>query len=212
MMSAQCTASEEVNGHSMTPLEANPGLSIQKRDPEEDTSTVCTPSTPALSRNTRPESSSHNQTQTSHLTLPRLSQTSGVTHGCYDVGVSPSLAKGLEEVIRLLWSRDDMSVVSTYTPYTTEYRHVRRCSLKYINMYMSTLSIIPDDCWSIVLAGIFLAFKSADFIPGKGRVRMNQLLDAFAVTKMSSVVDDKLINDICKIEMKMMCQCNFRFD
>jgi hypothetical protein len=209
-MSVQSLPAGESLDPTFVPFESDSARLYKHQDPEEDTSTVCTPSTPALSRITRSEPQSGSKDPRTDLMKGIRPQ--GGACGWYFSSVSPLLARGIEDVIRLLWGRDDMTDVSPCTPYTTEYLGVRRCSLKYINTYMSSLITIPDDCWAIVLAGIFLAFKSADFIPGKGRVRMNQLLEAFSLVTMSLNIDDNLINDICKIEMKMMCQSNFRFD
>lgn len=178
--------------------------------PEEDTSTVCSPSTPAPKKLNTTHSPSQNRlddrfSPISHETAPVTSSR------WYTNGLSDSVARDLEKVICLLWNRDDMIVGLSYSPYTPDYLKVRNDSLKYIKTYLSSLEALPDDPWPVILAGIFLAFKSADNIPGKGRVRMNQLLDAFD-RSTARQLEEPMIQAICRIEMKMMCQCNFRFD
>ena len=180
--------------------------------PEEDTSTVCSPSTPALNKFSQ-SFARYNRGSPVRPTRSNHSSDSAVASPSrsYPEGISSSLAQEIEQVIRLLWNRDDMTEHLSHSPYTPQYTNLRRKSLTYIKMYLSSLGSLPDDLWPILLAGIFLAFKSADYIPGKGRVRMNQLLDAYDRTT-AFTVDDLFIQAICRIELKMMCLCDFQFD
>ena len=212
MISVALRPSEQTQGN----LEPEPNPQIKRLRPlplpEEDSSTVCSPSTPGQTKfNTTITNSQAGLFENNEESASHCSRPSTPPSRWYTAGISESMAQNIEKVIRLLWNRDDMMVCLPYSPYTRDYLSTRRDSLKYINRYVMSLESSPDDLWPIILAGIFLAFKSADYIPGKGRVRMNQLLDAFDRTTANRV-DDFFIQAICRIEMKMMCQCDFRFD
>jgi hypothetical protein len=177
--------------------------------PDEDTSTVCSPSTPAviLKRET---------TQSSDKTGICGTEASHAINGISSNvrNLTPSMLREVERILSFLWNRDDMSMSRIKTPFTPAYLCVRKRAWKYITTYITQSKIRPNDnVWPIILAGIFLSFKSADYIPGTGRVRMNQLLEAFNHSgSHESITNNSFIQSICQIEMKMMCQCSFRFD
>ena len=63
-------------------------------------------------------------------------------------------------------------------------------------------------------ASVFLAFKAEDYIPGPGRVTMNQLVLAFERTTGSVLTEPQLsifVDQIIEIEMEIMCLSGFNF-
>lgn len=67
----------------------------------------------------------------------------------------------------------------------------------------------------IALTTVFLAFKAADFIPGVGRIKMNQLMEAYGRVMGRTLHERetaRLIEKVCEIEMQVMCLSGFDFE
>ncbi len=64
---------------------------------------------------------------------------------------------------------------------------------------------------NVALAAVFIAFKAADYIPGPGRVKMQQLIDAFERCEHSTLSEEDHLR-ICQTEMDILCLTGFNFD
>ena len=120
----------------------------------------------------------------------------------------------VEAVARELWNRE---CLSTPPNFGKDFKHIRLTALWYIRLYFSSLlePIPTDQELAVGLASIFITFKAADFIPGQGRVKMNQLIDAYERSSGLSLSDPEtslLIDRVCRTEMDVMCLCGFDFN
>lgn len=60
----------------------------------------------------------------------------------------------------------------------------------------------------IVLVAVLIAFKAADYIPGTGRIKMNQLISAYQRLESPLMV---AIDTICRLEIQVICLSGFDF-
>ena len=118
----------------------------------------------------------------------------------------------MESVVIQLWNRDG----SHPDQNSPELQKTKRCALWYTRKYtLSQFSgILKDELPVVALAAVFITFKAADFIPGTGRVKMNQLLEAYERASgliLTEQETDRLIDKVCKTEMDIMCLTDFNF-
>jgi hypothetical protein len=125
---------------------------------------------------------------------------------------SARLERLLDSVVAALWNRDGLLCSSDYG---SAYFRVRESAFWYLRFYMSSLlhPISNEEETFVALASVFIAFKAADFIPGHGRIKMNQLLDAFEKSRGRLRESDvgPLIQQICQTEMEIISLCGFNF-
>jgi hypothetical protein len=81
-------------------------------------------------------------------------------------------------------------------------------SKSYINTYCNNFNI-TNDKYDVIVAAIFLSFKCADYIPGIGRIKLSQVSNALLLHAQGATING---DNVCDIEMKMMCLTNFNFD
>jgi hypothetical protein len=117
----------------------------------------------------------------------------------------------LKSVVNNLWNRDGDG-----EEHTCELNRAQATALWYLCESMAAVQQeLPFDAEiPIALAAVFLTFKAADFIPGIGRVKMHQLMNAYIQASgaiLSEHQTSRLIEQICKSEMDIMCLTDFNF-
>jgi hypothetical protein len=132
-----------------------------------------------------------------------------------EVWLRPSLRlmKLVDSVTRNLWNRDGVN-----EGHPEPLSNAIKTAHWYVNRYVSSLSsceVIDGKETAVALAAVFITFKAADFIPGIGRVKMHQLLKAYERVPPHIILTERdnarLIDDICKTEMDIMCIADFNF-
>ena len=111
-----------------------------------------------------------------------------------------------------LWNRDG---TAGREGYGEDFRLLRLTALWYLDLYMGSLlrTVSEEEETAVGLAAVFLSFKAADYIPGAGRVKMHQLVEAYERAKGGPVAadPDRLVQRICQTEMELMCLSGFNF-
>lgn len=135
------------------------------------------------------------------------------THDLSSAQVFSKLERLVESVVIQLWNRDG----SHPNPNSPELLKTKRCALWYTRKF--TPSRLDGghrhERPVVALAAVFITFKAADFIPGTGRVKMNQLLEAYERASgliLTEQETDRLIDQICKTEMDIMSLTDFNFN
>lgn len=67
----------------------------------------------------------------------------------------------------------------------------------------------------IALAAVFITFKAVDYIPGAGRIKMHQLLEAYERASKFVFAEPetaRIIEQVCRTEMDIMCLSGFNFN
>lgn len=111
-----------------------------------------------------------------------------------------------------LWNREN----EAHPDFGTDFKHARSTAFWYYNLYMNSIPRPIEESREIIigLASVFLAFKAADYIPGTGRVRMSQLIEAYVRTTGCDLIEphtSRVIDQICRTEMDIMCLSGFNF-
>ena len=120
----------------------------------------------------------------------------------------------VESLVMHLWNRDQDVHVEDFGVY---FQETRSTALWYSRFYNSKATRGPLDEKKgaiLALASVFLAFKAADYIPGTGRVRMAQLIEAYEKS-IGSVIEEPqvslVVDQICITEMEIVCLSGFNF-
>ena len=121
----------------------------------------------------------------------------------------------VESLVMHLWNRDQ--AVHVAGDFGVYFQQTRSTALWYSRLYNSKAPRGPMDEKEgeiLALASVFLAFKAADYIPGTGRVRMAQLIEAYEKS-ISSVIEEPqvslVVDQICITEMEILCLSGFNF-
>jgi hypothetical protein len=123
------------------------------------------------------------------------------------------MEKLVDGVVRELWNRDG----AADPQFASHLNRARTSALWYVRQYMSSQSCpLPEPEEMVaVLAAVFITFKAADYIPGTGRVKMHQLLEAyerFSKLVFAEPETARVIEQVCKTEMDIMCLSGFNFN
>lgn len=130
----------------------------------------------------------------------------------HSVRASGRLVRVVDIVTSNLWNRD-----GECADYPEALSLARRTAHWYVDEYVSSLEfndISESDELAIAMAAVFITFKAADFIPGLGRVKMQQLIQAYE--RASQIIFSgkeaaRLVDQVCKSEMDIMRITRFNF-
>jgi hypothetical protein len=176
--------------------------------------TSTTSSSPTSPRRIRVVDSKHRSTISGGLSRTERTSTGTASAG---LGIRRSYTPSarvielVNSVVGELWNRDGHG--SDHKPALSRCQATARW---YVEKFFASL---PSELSShtetvVALAAVFITFKAADFIPGIGRVKMQQLIHAYerACRVVFSEHDcSPLIEEICKAEMDIMCVTDFNF-
>ena len=209
---------------------------IALRSTNQETTTTCSPNSPKRIRIILPTGIKRDPNSSNSRDLNSSSRTDlSPSTSCSSTNVSGEVKHGTsvnsipdEQLIRLvndvvkeLWRRDYYtnplrpSIPPRVDLHDKDLIIVRSSAIWYVDLYKS--HYVSSDA-TVALAGVFLAFKAADYIPGTGRIKMQELLDAYSRILVSTAkrplsgIGDCIVESICNIEIEMMCLSGFNFE
>ena len=109
--------------------------------------------------------------------LSDMSTVSSSHSPVHSVRPSARLERLLESVVEELWNRDG----SVDPQFASHFDRARSTALWYACQYITAQphAMLESEEVVIALAAVFITFKAVDYIPGAGRIKMHQLLDAY---------------------------------
>jgi hypothetical protein len=120
---------------------------------------------------------------------------------------APRLLSLIDKLSLQLWRRDDTDELIN-----DHYNRVKSCAASLGLAYYNHRTCL-DAIDLVAMSSVLIAFKAAVWVPGEGRVKMGQLLDAYSRISPNSLHNEGFtIKRICQIEMEILCLNGFQFD
>lgn len=131
----------------------------------------------------------------------------------HSVRPSARLERLLESVVEELWNRDG----SVDPQFASHFDRARSTALWYACQYITAQphAMLESEEVVIALAAVFITFKAVDYIPGAGRIKMHQLLEAYERASKFVFAEPetaRIIEQVCRTEMDIMCLSGFNFN